>query len=603
MADKPKAGGLGVLLPILALLKPYKLRATIAALALCFTAGATLGLGYGVQTLIDLGFGSGSASGLREAMITLLFISSAIALGTFTRFYFVSWLGERISADLRKSVFDNLVQLHPSFFEENRPGEIMSRLTTDTTLLQTIIGSSLSMALRSMLTLSGAIVMMFITNWKLSLFIVVGVPSVLVPILFFGRKIRSLSSASQDSMAQVGSYAGEVIHQLKTVQSFNRQQHEQMMFSNEVEKAFSVAKRRIQQRALLIGIAIFVVFASMIGMLYSGGQDLLQGAMTGGELGAFIFYAVMLGSGFATVSEVWGEVQRAAGAADRLIELMRTPTGLIEPAQGITLSDAVASISFSDVTFAYPSRPGSPALYEFNLNVNAGESVALVGPSGAGKSTVFELIQRFYDPQTGSIRFGSTDIKTSSLNELRSQFALVPQQPVLFSASVYENIAYGKQGCSKEDVIAAAKAAYAHEFIGDLPKGYDSYLGEQGVRLSGGQKQRIAIARAILKNPRVLLLDEATSDLDTESEHHIQLALSQIMQNRTTLIIAHRLSTILHVDRIVVIDQGQIIGQGKHHELLQACPLYKRLADLQFNERALAREDKALAELANQTAE
>ena len=603
MSETPRGRGLKVLLPILALLKPYKLRATIAALALCFTAGATLGLGYGVQTLIDLGFGSGSASGLREAMITLLFISSAIALGTFTRFYFVSWLGERISADLRKSVFDNLVQLHPSFFEENRPGEIMSRLTTDTTLLQTIIGSSLSMALRSMLTLSGAVVMMFVTNWKLSLFIVVGVPSVLIPILFFGRKIRSLSSASQDSMAQVGSYAGEVIHQLKTVQSFNRQTHEQMMFSNEVEKAFGVARRRIQQRALLIGIAIFVVFASMIGMLYSGGQDLLQGAMTGGELGAFIFYAVMLGSGFATVSEVWGEVQRAAGAADRLIELMQTPTGLVEPEQGASLGSVEASISFVNTTFSYPSRPQNPALSEFTVTIDAGESVALVGPSGAGKSTVFELIQRFYDPQAGSIQFGNTDIKACSLNELRSQFALVPQQPVLFSASVYENIAYGKQGCTKEEVIAAATAAHAHEFIMQLPEAYDSYLGEQGVRLSGGQKQRIAIARAILKNPRVLLLDEATSALDTESEHYIQLALSEIMQERTTLIIAHRLSTILHVDRIIVIDQGQIIGEGKHQELLQACPLYKRLADLQFNERALAREDKALAELAHQTAE
>lgn len=592
MSKPSKQSGLGVLLPILRLLRPYKARATVAAIALCFTAAATLGLGFGVQTLIDVGFASDSIAGLQQAMLTLLAIASAIAAGTFTRFYFVSWLGERISADLRAEVFNNLVNLHPSFFEENRPGEIMSRLTTDTTLLQTIIGSSLSMALRSMLTLSGAVIMMFATNWKLSLFIVVGVPAILVPILFFGRKIRKLSSASQDSMAQVGTYAGEVIHQLKTVQAFNRQAFEQGMFKGEVESAFDVAKQRIRNRALLIGVAIFVVFASMIGMLYSGGSDVINGVMTAGELGAFIFYAVMLGSGFATVSEVWGEVQRAAGAAERLIELMNAESELIEPHESPELGTQEAAIEFKDVSFAYPSRPNQWALEGFNLRINAGESVALVGPSGAGKSTIFELIQRFYDPQQGEIQFGTTAIKQTSLMELRAQIAVVPQQPVLFSTTVRNNIAYGQPKCTSDQIEQAARAAHAHDFIEQLPDQYDAYLGEQGVRLSGGQKQRIAIARAILKDPRVLLLDEATSALDTESEHHIQTALAELMQDRTTVIIAHRLSTILHVDRIVVVDRGKIVAQGTHHELLKTSPLYKRLAELQFNERAHARSQE-----------
>ena len=592
MSKPSKQSGLGVLLPILRLLRPYKARATIAAIALCFTAAATLGLGFGVQTLIDVGFASDSIAGLQQAMLTLLAIASAIAVGTFTRFYFVSWLGERISADLRAEVFNNLVNLHPSFFEENRPGEIMSRLTTDTTLLQTIIGSSLSMALRSMLTLSGAVIMMFATNWKLSLFIVVGVPAILVPILFFGRKIRTLSSASQDSMAQVGTYAGEVIHQLKTVQAFNRQEFEQGMFKGEVEGAFDVAKQRIRNRALLIGVAIFVVFASMIGMLYSGGSDVINGVMTAGELGAFIFYAVMLGSGFATVSEVWGEVQRAAGAAERLIELMNAESELIEPHESPELAPQEAAIEFKDVSFAYPSRSNQWALQGFNLKINAGESVALVGPSGAGKSTIFELIQRFYDPQQGDIQFGTTAIKETSLIELRAQIAVVPQQPVLFSTTVRNNIAYGQPECTSDQIEQAARAAHAHDFIQQLPDQYDAYLGEQGVRLSGGQKQRIAIARAILKDPRVLLLDEATSALDTESEHHIQTALADLMQDRTTVIIAHRLSTILHVDRIIVVDRGKIVAQGTHHELLKTSPLYKRLAELQFNERAHARSQE-----------
>ena len=594
MSKPSKQSGLGVLLPILRLLRPYKARATIAAIALCFTAAATLGLGFGVQTLIDVGFASDSIAGLQQAMLTLLAIASAIAVGTFTRFYFVSWLGERISADLRAEVFNNLVNLHPSFFEENRPGEIMSRLTTDTTLLQTIIGSSLSMALRSMLTLSGAVIMMFATNWKLSLFIVVGVPAILVPILFFGRKIRTLSSASQDSMAQVGTYAGEVIHQLKTVQAFNRQEFEQGMFKGEVESAFDVAKQRIRNRALLIGVAIFVVFASMIGMLYSGGSDVINGVMTAGELGAFIFYAVMLGSGFATVSEVWGEVQRAAGAAERLIELMNAESELIEPHESPKLGTQEAAIEFKDVSFAYPSRPNQWALQGFNLKINAGESVALVGPSGAGKSTIFELIQRFYDPQQGDIQFGTTAIKQTSLIELRAQIAVVPQQPVLFSTTVRNNIAYGQPECTSDQIEQAARAAHAHDFIQQLPDQYDAYLGEQGVRLSGGQKQRIAIARAILKDPRVLLLDEATSALDTESEHHIQTALADLMQDRTTVIIAHRLSTILHVDRIIVVDRGKIVAQGTHHELLKTSPLYKRLAELQFNERAHARSQEMI---------
>jgi ATP-binding cassette subfamily B protein len=449
------------------------------------------------------------------------------------------------------------------------------------------------MALRSSLTLTGALVLMFITNLKLSLVIAASVPLVLLPILIFGRRVRKLSNQSQDSIASVGSYAGEIIQHIKVVQSYTREEFEVEAFDVEVERAFAIARRRIRQRALLICGAILLLFTGMSGMLWSGGQDVISGRMTGGELGAFVFYAIMVGSGFATISEVWGELQRAAGAAERLLELVNTHS-IIEDCAANDLPAPKPRIEVRNINFAYPARPAQLALDDFSLAIEAGKSLALVGPSGAGKSTVFELLQRFYDPQEGAIELDGVDIRTMNLRQLRSQTALVPQQPALFTADVRYNIAYGKPGASDEEVEAAAKAAYAHDFISKLPEGYQSHLGEQGVRLSGGQRQRIAIARAILNDPRILLLDEATSALDSESEYQVQLALQELMRNRTTVIIAHRLSTILHSDRIAVLDHGKVVATGTHSELLGSNPLYARLASLQFRESEELSEPSAL---------
>ena len=581
--------GLPALLPVLALLSQYKLRLVGASIALLFTAGATLSLGRGLQILIDQGFGGESSAGLKSAIALLIAIAAAMAVGTFVRFYLVSWLGERISADIRKSVFDNIVRLHPGFFETNRSGEIMSRLTTDTTLLQTIIGSSFSMALRSSLTTSGALVLMFITNLKLSLIIAVGVPLVLLPILVFGRRVRKLSNQSQDSIASVGSYVGEVIQHIRVVQSYTREQFESDAFDREVERAFEIARRRIWQRSLLICGAILLLFVGMSGMLWEGGQDVINGSMTGGELGAFVFYAIMVGSGVATISEVWGDLQRAAGASERLVELINTHSLIDDPGTlASTPISAQPELQMERVSFYYPSRPKQAALENFTLRIEAGKSLALVGPSGAGKSTVFELLQRFYDPQQGQVALDGQDVRTMGLKTLREHIALVPQQPALFTGDVRYNIAYGKLDATDDEVVAAARAAHAHTFITALPEGYGSHLGEQGVRLSGGQRQRIALARAILNDPKILLLDEATSALDTESEYQVQLALQELMKNRTTVIIAHRLSTILHADNIAVLDEGQLIATGTHDQLLVECELYARLASLQFREPDLS---------------
>jgi ATP-binding cassette subfamily B protein len=584
--DKPdKPGKLPSLLPVVGFLRPYKLRLLAASLALLFTAGATLSLGRGLQVLIDEGFGSGDSARLTAAITLLVVIAGAMAVGTFVRFYLVSWLGERVSADLRKAVFDNIVHLHPGFFELNRSGEIMSRLTTDTTLLQTIIGSSFSMALRSSLTLTGALVMMFITNLKLSLIIALGVPLILLPILVFGRRVRRLSNESQDSIASVGSYAGEVIQHIRVVQSYTQEQFESRAFAREVERAFAIARRRIWQRSLLICGAIMLLFAGMAGMLWEGGQDVISGRMSGGELGAFVFYAIMVGMGVATIAEVWGELQRAAGAAERLVELLNTRSLIPDPGPGPEPTGARRpELRLEKVTFAYPTRPDQAALRDFSLTIEAGKSLALVGPSGAGKSTVFELLQRFYDPQQGRILLDGVDIRELGLQQLRGHIALVPQQPALFTGDVHYNIRYGRPDAAEEEVVAAAQAAHAREFIERLPDAYDSHLGEQGVRLSGGQRQRLALARAILNDPEILLLDEATSALDTESEHHVQQALQELMKNRTTVIIAHRLSTILHADLIAVLDQGRVIATGTHAELMRDCALYQRLARLQFRE-------------------
>lgn len=552
-----------------------------------FTAGATLALGKGLQVLIDRGFGSEDPGALGDAVRLVMVIGVAMAVGTFLRFYLVSWLGERVSADLRSAVFRNIVHLHPGFFEDNRSGEIMSRLTADTTVLQTIIGSSVSMALRSSLTLTGAIIMMLITSLKLTAIIVATVPAVLLPILIFGRRVRTLSTSSQDSVASVGSYAGEIIHNIRTVQGFNRQQAEAQAFDREVEAAFEIARRRIRQRALLVAAAIMVLLGGLTGMIYGGGQDVISGAMTGGELAAFMFYATMVGTGFATLSEVWGDLQRAAGATERLLELIEAPSDLVDVDTPAVLASS-PPLQLIDVRFAYPTRPDVYALDGLSLSIEPRRSLALVGPSGAGKSTLFELLQRFYDPQAGRIELDGVNIRDMPLAQLRSELAVVPQQPTLFSASVRYNIAYGRFDASDAEIEEAARRAHAHDFICELPDGYDSDLGELGVRLSGGQRQRIALARAMLMDPKILLLDEATSALDAESEHQVQQAIAELMHERTTIIIAHRLATIRDVDRIAVMDKGRVIATGTHEELQQNNPLYARLAKLQFRDEASA---------------
>jgi ATP-binding cassette subfamily B protein len=562
----------------------YKAQLIAASCALVFTAAVTLAMGQGVRLLIDDGFIAGSIEHLEKGALIIVGIAVLMAAGTYLRFYLVTWLGERVSADIRQAVFDHLITLHPNYFEENRSGEIMSRLTTDTTLLQTVVGSSASMALRSFLTLIGGLVLMLITSTKLTVFVLASVPVVLIPIIVFGRRVRTLSRKSQDTIADVGSHAGEIIQQIKTVQSYTQEQNERAAYGEYVENAFAVAKRRIHQRALLIGVVIAMIFSGIAAMLVVGGQSVINGTMSAGQLGAFVFYAVIVAGSVATISEVIGDVQRAVGAAERLIELMQVESAITSPEHAVDGLSLRPVIELASVSFCYPSRPETKALDDFNLVVEEGKSLALVGPSGAGKSTIFELLQRFYDPNSGSIQLGGVDIRELDPAELRRNLAVVAQQPSLFSGDVMHNIRYGKTDASKEEVVNAAKAAFAHDFIEQLPDGYESYLGEQGVRLSGGQRQRISIARAILKDPKILLLDEATSALDAQSEHRVQLALENLMKDRTTIIIAHRLATIRDADSIAVLDNGRLVAQGDHKSLIQESPLYRRLAELQFQQ-------------------
>lgn len=580
-----KNASLGFLAQLWPYLSRYKKALAGAGSALIVTSMITLVLGQGVRLVIDQGIMAQSISALNSLLAGIMVLVIVMSVGTFIRFYLVTWLGERVSADIRNDVFKHLVTMHPSFFEENQSGEIMSRLTTDTTLLQSIIGSSLSFALRNALTVTGGLIMLLVTNLKLTAVVLLGVPAVLVPAILMGKKVRTLSRKSQDSVADVGSYAGEIIRQVKTVQSYSREGFEIEAFANEVDKAFEVAKQRIRQRSLLLAFVILLAFSAIGAMVWVGGYDVMTGQMSGGELAAFVFYALMVAFGVAGVSEVYGEVQRAAGATERLMELLNETSLIQNPEQPALVAENVDEhLALMNVCFAYPSRLDKPALSQVSLTIKRGETIALVGPSGAGKSTLFELLLRFYDPQQGRIELLGNDIKSLSLNDLRSRMALVPQQPVLFSKDVWYNIRYGRPDATDEEVIAAAKAANAYEFIMDLPEGFSSHLGENGVRLSGGQKQRIVIARAILNDPEILLLDEATSALDAESEYQVQQALEGLMKNRTTLIIAHRLATVLGADRTVVMHQGEVVAEGTHQSLINNSPLYKRLADLQFGE-------------------
>jgi ATP-binding cassette subfamily B protein len=566
---------------------PYRWQALGALAALIVTAGITLSIGQGIKMLVDQGFVTRSPHLLNQSIGLFMLLVLGLAIGTFVRFYLVSWIGERVVADLRKKVFDHLINLHPGFYENNRSSEIQSRLTADTTLLQSVIGSSLSMFLRNALMVIGGIVLLFITNPKLTSIVVVALPLVIAPILIFGRRVRSLSRESQDRVADVGSYVSEALGQIKTVQAYNHQQQDKARFAKTAEDAFQTARKRILQRSWLITLVIVLVLGAVAVMLWVGGMDVIEGTISSGELAAFVFYALIVGSAFGTLSEVIGELQRAAGAAERISELLRAKSEITPPASGqVQLPERVSGrLELQSVSFSYPSRPEQKALDSLTLTVEPGETLALVGPSGAGKSTLFDLLLRFYDPQQGRILIEGVELTRLDPLDLRRCFALVSQTPALFFGSVEDNIRYGNAGATMQQIEAAARIAHAHEFILQMADGYKTHLGDGGLGLSGGQRQRLAIARALLVDAPILLLDEATSALDAQSEHLIQEALPGLMKGRTTLVIAHRLATVQTADRIAVIDQGKLVAVGTHQQLIASNPLYARLASLQFNVR------------------
>ena len=566
----------------LSFVTPYKRQIVYSLAALLFTATITLSIGQGVRLLIDQGLATQSKALLGQYVLVFLCLVCALAIGTFTRYYWVTWLGERVIADIRCKVFNHLIYLHPGFFENNRGLEIQSRLTADMTLLQSVIGSSISLALRNFFMMVGGIIWLFITNAKLTMIVMICVPLVVAPILIFGRRVRGLSRESQDKVAVVGAYVGEILGQIKTVQSYNHQPIDQQKFHDYVEDAFDVAKYRIKQRALLVTMVIILVLGAVGMMLWVGGIDVIEGHISAGELAAFVFYSVIVGSAVASISEMVGELQRAAGAAERTMELLHAPNEIESPKVGQQLLEVSGNIDIDRISFAYSSRPNVQAIDGLSLHVRAGETLALVGPSGAGKSTLFDLLLRFFDCQSGHIRLDGIDIRDLDLVDLRQCYALVSQTPVLFYGTIIDNLRYAKPDATDEQVEAAAMAAYAHEFIMMLPEGYQTQLGDLGQGLSGGQKQRLAIARAILADAPILLLDEATSALDAQSEFYVQQALEQLMIDRTTLVIAHRLSTVRSANRIAVLNYGRLEALGTHDELIATNPLYAQLTALQF---------------------
>lgn len=567
--------------------RPYRRRMFVFGLALIVSAGCFLVIGQGLKQVVDRGFSHGDPAALNHGLFFLLGVIVVMATATWVRFYMISWLGERVIADIRREVFSHLLSLSPAWFERERTGEMISRLTTDTALLEQIVGTSASMALRNGLLGAGALAMLMLTSWKLTALVLLTVPVVIVPILFFGRRVRGLARASQDRVADLGAYVDEALHEIRTVQAYGHELADRALFGQRIEAAFETARQRITVRASLISAVIVLVFAGIGIILWIGGQDVLAGKLTAGDLSAFVFYAAMVAAAAAALSEVMGDLQRGAGAAERLIEILDTRPAVVVPVNPLPLPEpARGSVAFEAVTFHYPSRPAAAALEDFSLTVAPGEKLALVGPSGAGKSTVFQLLLRFYDPQRGAIRIDGVDIRQADPLQLRGRIALVPQEPAIFAASVTENVRYGKPEAPDAAVRLACDAAFATEFIERLPEGFGTYLGERGVRLSGGQRQRLAIARAVLSDRPILLLDEATSALDSESERMVQIALERLMRSRTTLIIAHRLSTVKSVDRIAVIDAGRLVSAGTHDELMQSNPLYARLAQLQFGSKA-----------------
>jgi len=581
--EAPK-GELENLQYIVGYLKPYKLSLVGVFLALVISSSAVLSIGAGLRYIVDQGLSNNNPALLDQGLIVLLAVIVTLALATYLRFYLITRVGEKVVADIRRDVFNHILRLSSNFFETAKTGDIMSRITTDATILQIVIGSSLSVALRNIFLLFGGLFLLVATSAKLSFYIAIMIPVAVLPVLIMGKRVRILSRKAQEKVSDIASHVDETLTGIKTVQAYSREEVENRQFDEKVKNALEAATNRVKMRALLTALVIIVVFGSVGAILWAGGHDVIKGNITVGELSSFIFYSIIVASAFGSISEVIGDIQRAAGAAESLMELLNVDPDIKEVKNPISLPNIKkhGRVKLNKVKFSYSSKKDIPAVDNISFEAKPGQTIALVGPSGAGKSTILQLLLRFYDPKSGVIEIDGIDIKKLSLKELRNQFAYVSQDPVIFSSTARDNIAYGKQDASKNEIIEAAKAAKAYDFISKLPKKFNSFLGEKGVRISGGEKQRISIARAILKNPRILLLDEATSSLDARNEKQVQQALEKLMEDRTTIVIAHRLSTILKADKIIVLDEGKVVASGTHKELLKKNQLYKTLAELQF---------------------